>query len=266
MLPQNSIDRNEFKEIWAIVKNLFHHKTGVLIFSAILLIMLYGTHGDLELLKFILKDWSAPGVSTSTRTAIIPFIPWDREFISFSLGFVLLVLIPCIIIKFVFRESLSDYGICLPAKEHRRAAWLVFLLLILISVIPFYFASKDKQMQAVYPFFKLFTSKWEFAVYELTYLPFFITIEFIFRGFLLLGLVKVAKDDDFQIGAYAILVAMLSYTAWHLGKPVTELWGTPIWGLVAGASVYRVRSILPVVAAHWLLNIWLDALIFYQFI
>ena len=38
-------------------------------------------------------------------------------------------------------------------------------------------------------------------------------------------------------GYYAILLSMLSYTAWHLGKPLPELWGTLVWGLVAGTIV-----------------------------
>jgi len=36
----------------------------------------------------------------------------------------------------------------------------------------------------------------------------------------------------FYFGRYALMIQMLSYTAWHLGKPLPELWGTVVWGLV----------------------------------
>ena len=102
-------------------------------------------------------------------------------------------------------------------------------------------------------------------------LLFFISIEFIFRGYLLFGLASTRDIDvpgmragvagPLFFGKYAILVQMLSYTAWHLGKPLPELWGTLAWGLAAGATAYAVRSIWPVVLSHWLLNVFLDAVI-----
>jgi membrane protease YdiL (CAAX protease family) len=54
---------------------------------------------------------------------------------------------------------------------------------------------------------------------------------------------------------------MLSYTAWHLGKPLPELWGTLVWGLAAGAVALASQSIVPIILVHWLLNVWLDLLI-----
>ena len=76
---------------------------------------------------------------------------------------------------------------------------------------------------------------------------------------------ELSKDiglpGPFFFGRYALLIQMLSYTAWHLGKPLPELWGTLIWGLVAGAVAYTTRSLWLVIAAHWLLNVMLDAVI-----
>jgi len=91
-------------------------------------------------------------------------------------------------------------------------------------------------------------------------------IEFVFRGYLLVGLSKVFKKKEAgdDIGMLAIMIAMIPYCSWHLGKPLTELWGTPVWGLVAGAGVYVTRSVWPVLVAHWLLNIWLDGLILHH--
>src|SRR5262249_49379618 len=90
--------------------------------------------------------------------------------------------------------------------------------------------------------------------YELIYASFFFIIEFVFRGYMLFGLRE-------RFGLYAILIQMLSYTAWHLPKPVTELIGTPVWGFAVAVVTLRVRSLWYVFLAHWLLNIFLDTMI-----
>jgi membrane protease YdiL (CAAX protease family) len=255
-----------FKELGTILKPLFHSKPVWIMLTAIILLLLYGTHGNIELLGCICKKWSAPGVNTCGRDPILSCIPWDREFISFFGGFFLLVIIPCIIIKFGFKDKLSDYGLGLPAKEDRKTAFSFFLLLFTVSCFFLFFTAKNTSMQAVYPFYKTFKSIPEFTIYELTYLPFFIVIEFIFRGYILLGLAnnKGNAETPFSVGIASILISMLAYNIWHLGKPLPELWSTPVWGIIAGAGIYRLRSIWPVVAAHWLMNVWLDGLILYN--
>jgi hypothetical protein len=141
-----------------------------------------------------------------------------------------------------------------------------------VPLVPFYASAHDPGMKALYPFYRDFDGVGELALYELGYFPFFVAIEFIFRGYLLFGLYQF-KDRDvlpgvggergpLVFGYYAILISMLSYTAWHLGKPIPELWGTLVWGIAAGAIALAIRSVWPIVIVHWLLNIWLDLLIF----
>jgi hypothetical protein len=130
------------------------------------------------------------------------------------------------------------------------------LTLMALSLPAFFIATRNADMRATYPFYRPFTSLLDFALYELTYLPFFLAIEFIFRGYLLFGLAKIDK-----FGKYALLIQMLSYTAWHLGKPLPELWGTLLWGLAAGVLAFMVQSIWPVVLSHWLLNVFFDAIV-----
>lgn len=262
------------KLIWNSVKTFYKEKPGQIIGSAFILIMLWGYHGNLEILSLIIPHWSPPGMDIDSRVQILPFVSWDRELISFISGFFLLVIIPMLIIKFGFKQKLSDYGLGLPPKGKRKLASALFFTLIFICLVPFYFGASDKSMQEVYPFYKNINSLSQFIIYELTYLPFFIAIEFIFRGYLLFGLAGV-KDYEvenagggipgqFYFYRYAILIQMLSYTAWHLGKPLPELWGTPVWGLATGVGTYAVRSIWPATFSHWLLNVFLDAVILSQ--
>ena len=258
------------KIIWATVKPFFREKPGQILFSAFILLMLWGGHGELELLRAVWPDYKGPGKDLGNRPQLIPGIPWDNEIISFWGGAFLVVIIPMIIIRKGFKEKLADYGLGLPPKGRRKLALSTFAVLMLASLLPFYFATRDPGMQALYPFYHPFTGWPQFLLYELCYLPFFIGIEFIFRGYILFGLAGV-KDSElppgnggfpgkFYFSRYALLIQMLSYTAWHLGKPLPELFGTLFWGLAAGAMAYVVRSLWPVIAAHWMLNILMDAI------
>ena len=256
------------KVIWHSIRGFFQERPGQIIGSAFLLLMVWGYHGNLELLHKIWPAYRRPGVDLGTRPALLPGIPWDNELISFWGGALLLVLIPILIIKLGFRQPLLDYGLGLPPKGRRLLALWTFLTLTVLSLPAFWLGAHDPDMRQVYPFFRPFSSTLEFALYELTYLPFFITIEFVFRGYLLFGLAGVRDVEVSDTGGgaqgplyfdrYALLIQMLSYTAWHLGKPIPELWGTPVWGLAAGATAWAARSIWPIVLAHWLLNVFLD--------
>lgn len=257
------------KIIWASIKFFFTEKPGLIILTSILLLFVWGYHGNFDLLKLILPQWSNPGENTDTRVPILSWVPWDRELISFWGGALVVVFIPILVITIGFKQPLSDYGLAFPRKGKRLMGLWLFLTLVILLAYPFYIASKDSGMQGVYPFYKTFSSTSQFAIYELSYFPFFLAIEFMFRGYLLFGLAdngftityKNGAAETFFFGRYAILIAMLPYTAWHLGKPLSEMWSTPVWGLVTGAGAYAVRSIWPVLMAHWLLNVFLDAMI-----
>jgi hypothetical protein len=259
------------KVVWYSIRSFFTERPGQIIGIGFVLIMLWGTHGELELLGLILPQWRGPGVDLGSRPQLLPGIPWDQELISFWLGAILLVLIPVVLIKVKFRQPLTDYGLGFPVKGRRMLAWWTFITLIIVGLPVFWLGSRDPGMRELYPLYRPFSNLGEFLLYELSYLPFFIAIEFIFRGYLLFGLVGVMDGEvqemgggapgPFYFGKYALLIQMLSYTAWHLGKPVPELWGTLVWGLASGATALAIRSIWPIVGAHWLLNVFLDALI-----
>lgn len=250
------------------IRGFFRERPAQILGSAILLVMVWGQHGKLELLHKIWPDYRGPGIDLGQRPVLIPGIPWDNELISFWGGAFLLVVVPVLLIKLRFHQPLSAYGLGLPPADRRVLALWVFLTLTLLGLLPFYIGAHDPAMQAIYPFYHPFPNWFAFVLYELTYFPFFLAIEFIFRGYLLFGLAGVGAEEVpgtsgsmfrmFYLGRYALLIQMLPYTAWHLGKPTEELWGTIVWGLAAGATAYAVRSVWPVVLSHWLLNVFLD--------
>jgi Type II CAAX prenyl endopeptidase Rce1-like len=273
---------NVFKVGWHYTYGALRERPGQIMLTAFLVLMAWGTHGQLELLGFVWEDWRMYAwpnwhyavAGSSRRPTLLSFVRWDYELISFWGGMLLVVGIPVTIIKLVWRQSLADYGLGLPARGKRRLAVQTVLVLIPVFMPFFYFGAHDPGMKVVYPFFRgSFSSAGEFCLYELTYLPFFIAIEFVFRGFLLFGLAGVrdmhlsgaeaGEPGPLFFGKHALLIQMLAYTAWHLGKPMAELWTTPVWGLLVGALALNCRSIWPVVAVHWGLNVWLDAVIVY---
>ena len=174
--------------------------------------------------------------------------------------------VPAVLIRAWYGHPLRDYGLGLPSGRWVRLSLWSAVVLFAVSLPAFVISTGDEAMQATYPLFRGELDGWDFAVYELGYLLFFLAIEFIFRGYLLLGLrqgERPAKGDA-SLFLYAIFVSMLAYVIWHLGKPTPELLGALVWGPVAASVVLLTRSIWPVVLVHWLLNVILDAILLAQ--
>lgn len=243
---------------------------GLLLASAVVLLVLWGPNGELPLVHHLWSGWQ-PGVDPQGRPVVLPGIPWDQEWISFAAGVGLVVLIPCALIKWVFKHDLRDYGLGLPERNRTKLSAFSAAFLLLASLPAFLLATGDAEMKATYPLYRGSLDGWDFVIYEAGYLLFFVAIEFIFRGYLLLGLFGVkdrsalpestGESGRLLFGYYAIFISMLSYTAWHLGKPTPELLGTLVWGPVAGSVVLLIRSIWPVVFVHWALNVILDLIL-----
>lgn len=281
-ITEEELDHPTLGTVLRLVRNaavlVVRDRVGAVLGSAFLLLMLWGPKGTLPLLGKVWSDWRPschpdvdPGCVLPHASQLLP-VPWDQEWITFFGGFVLLVLIPIVLIKVVYKERLSDFGLGLPPRDRWGLSAISALVLLVPCLGLFYLGSQDPAMQREYPLYHgHFASLGQFAVYQLGYLAFFIVIEFTFRGYLLFGLYR-AKDTEvlagvtgvpgpLVFGSYAILLSMLSYTAWHLPKPMAEAWGTLAWGIATGAIALATRSIWPIVAVHWLLNVYLDYLI-----
>lgn len=267
----------------------FREPAALVMGVAFLSLMAWGFHGELQILGAVWPDWARFGEPPAARPRIVPGVPWGHELVSFVAGALLVVVVPCVIVKKRFGHDLQDYGLGLPPKGRGPFAVWSGLALFLISFPAFHFAASHPGMRAEYPLYRGFVGPAgeslggvgtggpdlvTFALYELSYLPFFVAIEFVFRGFLLFGLFRAqdaeARGDGARgergpllFGTYAVFISMLAYTAWHLGKPLPETWGTLVWGVAAGAAALAAGTIWPVVAAHWLLNVYLDFAIVY---
>lgn len=89
-------------------------------------------------------------------------------------------------------------------------------------------------------------------LYELSYGIDFVTIEFFFRGFLVLAFARLA-------GKHAILPVAAFYCSIHFGKPLFECITSYFGGIILGAVVYNTRSIWGGLIVHlgiaWLMEL-----------
>ncbi|NVM55697.1 MAG: CPBP family intramembrane metalloprotease [Candidatus Helarchaeota archaeon] len=250
--------------IFQIIKNTvikLKDKTSIILWSSFLLLTLWGLKGDSKLI-FPIK-W---------REVLFPDLIWRDQLVTFLIGFILLVIIPCCIIKFRFKERLSEYGLGWP-KERIKLGLVAMVVLLAVSLPLFYLGTNNPEMQQEYPLFcKENIDTWAgFIIFELVYFIFFICIEFIFRGYLLFGLygikdIQAAKGvkgigGPLVFGLYAVLIQMLAYTMWHIPKPMPEYIGALFWGVIVAAIALKLRSIWPIIIVHWILNVFLDIIL-----
>ena len=169
---------------------------------------------------------------------------------------VLMGVVPALIVKFVFKERLADYGVRFGDPLRTVRSLLVAgPIIVLIS----YFAARDPSFWKEYPInHHAGASPQTFALHALAYLMFYLGWEFQFRGFMQHGL-----QASMGLGN-AILVQVMASGIVHIGKPVGEIYGSIIGGLIWGLLAYRTRSLLSGLLQHFLLGILLDWFICHQ--
>lgn len=160
-------------------------------------------------------------------------------------------LVPLIIIKFVFKDKFSNYGLSIKGalKDYK-----IYLLLIGIMFPIVITASFTESFQHKYPFYKLQEGEGlfpRFFIWECLYLLQFFAVEFFFRGFMLHG-------NKQRFGFYSILVMTIPYCMIHFGKPLPETLAAIVAGIVLGILSLKSNSIWLGVAIHFSVAITMD--------
>lgn len=142
----------------------------------------------------------------------------------------------------------------------KAVKWKPYWLMLLIMVPLIAAAATQKDFQEVYPKLQSVQglisdgqlSWWHQLLFELSYGTDFITIEFFFRGFLVLAFVKWAGKD-------AILPMACFYCSIHFGKPLGECISSYFGGILLGIIVYNTRSVWGGLIVHlgiaWLMEL-----------
>lgn len=160
-------------------------------------------------------------------------------------------IIPWLVIRFVFRERLSDYGLKL--KGAFKDYWLYALMLVIMLPLVWFF-SGTASFQARYPFYEIRHGESllpDFWLWELLYFSQFFSLEFFFRGFMTLGL-------RHRFGYYAVFVMMIPYCMIHYGKPMPETIGAILAGIMLGTLSLKSRSVFLGVCIHYSVAITMD--------
>ena len=186
-------------------------------------------------------------VSESTDSGWIPFFRGETRIFA---AFVVMGLIPALIVRFVFREKLSDYGVRFGNRFTVRSLLIFTPVMILLG----YLASFNGDFATIYPYNPhAADSRLRFILHAALFFGLYYTAwEFMFRGFMLRGL----SDSCGMFNA--VLIAALASAMLHYGHPLTEVLGAVGGGVFWGLLAFRTRSILSGAIQHAVLGISLD--------
>jgi len=171
------------------------------------------------------------------------------------------VLIPILLFYYFYdRQQKHVYG--LNAKQFDMRPYFIMLLLMFPLLLG---ASFTDSFLRQYPMYKtsqahLFLNVPEFVtagIYEVAYGLDFITVEYLFRGFLVIGMMSV-------LGRGAVLTMAVVYCVLHFGKPAGEAISSIFGGFILGVVAYETKSVWGGVIVHMGIAWMMEALAFIQ--
>lgn len=166
--------------------------------------------------------------------------------------------VPAIIIKFYYREKLTDYGLKLRI-EPGFAKLFVAAMSVMLPLV--YLMSMTESFTAKYPFLKIYNGEpyigTTLLIWELLYFVQFFGLEFFFRGFLVHSL-KPA------LGIYSIFAMTVPYCMIHFGKPPAETLSAIAAGIFLGWLSYRNGNIWMGLILHCTVAFSMDVLALYN--
>lgn len=197
----------------------------------------------------VLGECGFPGAEAELRA-------WERpalHHLGWWVGVLVLcyLVVPALIVRFIFREKISAYGLHL--RGAFRDWWLYAAMLGVMLPLIWYFSS-TQSFQARYPFYNPARGEplWpDFWIWEGMYLLQFVALEFFFRGFMTLGLAR-------RFGYYSVFIMTIPYCMIHFGKPMPETIGAIIAGIVLGTLSLKSRSVFMGVLIHYSIALAMD--------
>ena len=168
-------------------------------------------------------------------------------------AFIIMFVLPVLIIKFIFKEKLENFGLFLP-KQFGQSSKLIAISLLIFLPIIFFLGSFSNFQQ--YYLIKQNLGGLFFLEVAASCLYFF-SEEFIFRGFLFFGLWN-------KLGFHTFWVSSLIFALFHLGKPSGEVFFAFFAGLALSFLSYKTKSFIPAAVVHSILAFILNVIIFFH--
>lgn len=145
--------------------------------------------------------------------------------------------LPVLIVKLVWRENLSDFGLKFGTDP---GFWKLLAVCTAIMLPITYLMSLTEGFAAKYPFLQISSGEpyvgGTLIAWELIYFVQFFGLEFFFRGFLVHSLKP-------SLGLYSIFVMTVPYCMIHFSKPMPETLAAIAAGIFLGWLSYKNGSI-----------------------
>jgi hypothetical protein len=150
------------------------------------------------------------------------------------------VIIP-ILLYYHYKEKDEKHIYGFQLKNFDFKPYVALLLLMIPLIIS---ASFTQGFQQQYPMYKTSDAHLYFkvpewittAIYELAYGFDFVSVEFLFRGFMVIGMASI-------LGRGAVLSMAVAYCFLHFGKPAGEAISSIFGGYIIGVIAYETKSI-----------------------
>lgn len=192
-------------------------------------------------------DSSRPYLTELIQYAFAPELHyWGYKVVVNLISFFTIILPVYIFYRWRERTDNTFYG--LHPKGFDARPYLIMLLIMTPLILA---AAQTPGFLRQYPMYKtnsaaayLGVPEWVPAMtYELAYGADFITVEFLFRGFFVLGLMSI-------LGRSAILPVAVAYCFLHFGKPAGEAISSLFGGYILATIAYSTRSVWGGVMVH----------------
>jgi hypothetical protein len=192
-------------------------------------------------------DSSAPFLRTAINEFSNPKLQFWIYKVSLNLMSFFTVMSPLLIYYFLYdRKEKHVYG--LSARQFDTKPYCIMLLIMLPIIIV---ASFHISFMNQYPMYKhtsaheyLNVPEWVTALtYEAAYGSDFVNVEFLFRGFMVIGMMNI-------LGRKAVLAMAVTYCFLHFGKPAGEAISSIFGGYILGVIAYETKSIWGGIIVH----------------
>ena len=202
-------------------------------------------YGGIRIRSRFWQIFSAPTGEWAQYKDLFPHWWWVGTTLVLNLA------VPLLIGLLVLRMRPRDLGFRL--RGTTRGAWVYPVLYLLVLPFVFY-ASTQPRFLETYPFYRdAGRSLTDLVYWEVAYALQFITVEFFYRGYLVLGLKR-------RLGPYSVLVMLAPYCMIHFHKPWQEAFGAIVAGVVLGTLAYRTGTVIYGILLHYGVALTMDLL------
>lgn len=216
-------------------------------------------HGSIDFFREVF----GPRFASHPAAEALPYFWW------YGMTLLLYLVAPLALARLTGGSFARRYGLGLGEVRVGLAIGGLFLA-VMVPVV--FVASRFKGFSSHYPlagqgaFYlqvgkdKVALSLRLFTAYEAAYFLYFIAWEFLFRGWMLNGLLP-------RFGrAGALLVQTAPFALMHVGKPEAEALGSIVAGLALGILALRTRSFWYGAVLHGLIAVYMDVLASWPYI